>query len=110
MSASCQRPTSSTDSSPRSPDTAVGDVPSRSDLRRPADALTIAAVPDPDRTIDPERILMGPGPGNPHPCVIAALTEPMVGHLDPEFLHTLDETNARPVSYTHLTLPTTPYV
>lgn len=44
---------------------------------------------------DPERILMGPGPGNPHPAVIAAMTEPMVGHLDPAFLELLDETNDR---------------
>jgi alanine-glyoxylate transaminase/serine-glyoxylate transaminase/serine-pyruvate transaminase len=44
---------------------------------------------------DPERILMGPGPGNPHPAVVAAMTEPMVGHLDPAFLALLDETNAR---------------
>ena len=52
-------------------------------------------MPDPDLLRDPERILMGPGPGNPHPSVVAALTEPMVGHLDPAFLATLDETNAR---------------
>ena len=38
---------------------------------------------------------MGPGPGNPHPNVVAALTEPMVGHLDPVFLALLDETNER---------------
>ena len=44
---------------------------------------------------DPERILMGPGPGNPHPAVVAAMTEPMVGHLDPAFLALLDETNER---------------
>ena len=40
-----------------------------------------------------DRILMGPGPGNPYPEVTAAFTRPMLGHLDPEFLALLDETN-----------------
>lgn len=40
-----------------------------------------------------DRILMGPGPGNPYPEVAAAFTRPMLGHLDPEFLALLDETN-----------------
>ena len=39
-----------------------------------------------------ERILMGPGPSNPYPEVTAALTRPMLGHLDPDFLAILDET------------------
>lgn len=38
---------------------------------------------------------MGPGPCNPYPEVTEALTRPMLGHLDPEFLSLLDETNAR---------------
>jgi alanine-glyoxylate transaminase/serine-glyoxylate transaminase/serine-pyruvate transaminase len=38
---------------------------------------------------------MGPGPSNPHPEVISALTRPVLGHLDPEFLVLLDETNDR---------------
>ncbi len=42
-----------------------------------------------------DRILMGPGPCNPYPEVLAALGRPMLGHLDPEFLALLDETNAR---------------
>jgi alanine-glyoxylate transaminase/serine-glyoxylate transaminase/serine-pyruvate transaminase len=40
-----------------------------------------------------ERILMGPGPSNPYPEVMSAFTRPVVGHLDPEFLEILDETN-----------------
>ena len=40
-----------------------------------------------------ERILMGPGPSNPYPEVISAFTRPVLGHLDPEFLSLLDETN-----------------
>ncbi len=38
---------------------------------------------------------MGPGPCNPYPEVIAAFTRPMLGHLDPEFVALLDETNER---------------
>jgi alanine-glyoxylate transaminase/serine-glyoxylate transaminase/serine-pyruvate transaminase len=39
-----------------------------------------------------ERILMGPGPCNPYPEVVAAMGRPMLGHLDPEFVTVLDET------------------
>lgn len=42
-----------------------------------------------------DRILMGPGPSNPYPDVDAAIGRPMLGHLDPEFLDLLDETNER---------------
>lgn len=38
---------------------------------------------------------MGPGPGNPHPEVIEAFNRPVVGHLDPDFIDLLDETNER---------------
>ncbi len=38
---------------------------------------------------------MGPGPGNPHPEVIEAFGRPVLGHLDPDFLSLLDETNDR---------------
>ncbi len=42
-----------------------------------------------------ERLLLGPGPSNPYPEAIAALTRPVLGHLDPEFLTLLDETMER---------------
>jgi len=42
-----------------------------------------------------DRILMGPGPCNPYPEVIEAFTRPVLGHLDPEFIALLDETNER---------------
>jgi alanine-glyoxylate transaminase/serine-glyoxylate transaminase/serine-pyruvate transaminase len=42
-----------------------------------------------------DRILMGPGPGNPYPEAMAALGRPMLGHLDPDFLAILDETCER---------------
>ena len=40
----------------------------------------------------PDRLLMGPGPSNPYPEVVAAFSQPLLGHLDPEFLRILDET------------------
>jgi alanine-glyoxylate transaminase / serine-glyoxylate transaminase / serine-pyruvate transaminase len=42
-----------------------------------------------------DRVLMGPGPSNPHPEVIEAFARPVLGHLDPDFLALLDETNDR---------------
>ena len=43
----------------------------------------------------PDRLLLGPGPSNAYPEVLAALGRPLVGHLDPEFLRILDETSDR---------------
>lgn len=40
----------------------------------------------------PRRLLMGPGPSDVHPRVLAALAAPTVGHLDPYFLKVMDET------------------
>jgi alanine-glyoxylate transaminase/serine-glyoxylate transaminase/serine-pyruvate transaminase len=42
-----------------------------------------------------DRLLMGPGPCNPYPEVAEALARPLLGHLDPDFLTLLDETNDR---------------
>src|SRR4029079_18319935 len=39
-----------------------------------------------------DRVLMGPGPGNPYPEVAEAFARPLLGHLDPDFLAVLDET------------------
>ncbi|MGN6574335.1 MAG: pyridoxal-phosphate-dependent aminotransferase family protein [Nocardioides sp.] len=39
-----------------------------------------------------ERHLFGPGPSNPYPEATAALAQPLLGHLDPEFLRIMDET------------------
>lgn len=39
----------------------------------------------------PKRILMGPGPSNVHPRVLAALAQPTIGHLDPAFLQIMNE-------------------
>jgi len=42
-----------------------------------------------------DRVLMGPGPCNPYPEVAEAFAQPLLGHLDPDFLALLDETCAR---------------
>jgi alanine-glyoxylate transaminase / serine-glyoxylate transaminase / serine-pyruvate transaminase len=40
----------------------------------------------------PSRILLGPGPSNVHPCVLRAMSTPLVGHLDPAFLQIMEDT------------------
>jgi predicted aldo/keto reductase-like oxidoreductase len=37
------------------------------------------------------RTLMGPGPSDVHPRLLAALAQPTVGHLDPQFLGVLND-------------------
>lgn len=39
----------------------------------------------------PFRRLMGPGPSDIHPRVMEALGRPVIGHLDPDFVHLMDE-------------------
>ena len=39
-----------------------------------------------------KRILMGPGPSNVHPRTLKAMSTPLVGHLDPDFLSIMNET------------------
>lgn len=39
----------------------------------------------------PLRTLMGPGPSDVSPRVLAALSRPTIGHLDPEFIRMMDE-------------------
>ncbi|HEX4413931.1 MAG TPA: aminotransferase class V-fold PLP-dependent enzyme, partial [Lacipirellulaceae bacterium] len=39
----------------------------------------------------PVRTLLGPGPSDTHPRVLAALAQPTVGHLDPYYLRLMDE-------------------
>ncbi|MBX3450661.1 MAG: alanine--glyoxylate aminotransferase family protein [Planctomycetaceae bacterium] len=47
--------------------------------------------PLPPLVTPPSRILMGPGPSDVDPRVLAALCAPTVGHLDPYFLKIMDE-------------------
>ena len=37
-----------------------------------------------------ERLLLGPGPSNAHASVLEAMSRPLLGHLDPEFLALVD--------------------
>ena len=39
----------------------------------------------------PRRVLMGPGPSDVSPRVLAALARPTIGHLDPEFQKLMEE-------------------
>ena len=39
----------------------------------------------------PQRILMGPGPSDVSPRVLAAMARPTIGHLDPMFVDMMDE-------------------
>ena len=43
------------------------------------------------RTNVPERLLLGPGPSNAHPNVVAAMNFQPIGHLDPAYLELMDE-------------------
>lgn len=38
------------------------------------------------------RILLGPGPSDVHPRILTAMATPLVGHLDPQFLEIMNET------------------
>ena len=38
------------------------------------------------------RLLLGPGPCDAHPRVLRAMTTPLIGHLDPQFLVIMNET------------------
>ncbi|TAJ31520.1 MAG: alanine--glyoxylate aminotransferase family protein [Nitrospirae bacterium] len=43
----------------------------------------------------PPRLLLGPGPSMVHPRVLHAMSAPLLGHLDPEFLRLMDEIQHR---------------
>ena len=43
------------------------------------------------KTEVPERLLLGPGPSNSHPNVVAAMNYQPIGHLDPAYLDLMDE-------------------
>src|SRR5258708_34636573 len=40
------------------------------------------------------RLLLGPGPCDAHPRVLRAMVTPLLGHLDPQFLEIMNETQA----------------
>src|ERR687891_2767389 len=45
----------------------------------------------PTKITPPIRTLLGPGPSDIHPRVLAALARPTVGHMDPYYLKIMDE-------------------
>src|SRR5881275_2049838 len=66
-------------------------------------------MPLPGQLNPPTRLLLGPGPSDAHPRVLTALATPLLGHLDPQFLAIMNETQdlLRQVFRTqnHLTFP-----
>ncbi|KFM28006.1 Serine-pyruvate aminotransferase, mitochondrial [Auxenochlorella protothecoides] len=49
-------------------------------------------TPDPNPALQiPQRFLMGPGPGNSDPRVLATQSLPLLGHMHPPFLKIMDE-------------------
>jgi alanine-glyoxylate transaminase / serine-glyoxylate transaminase / serine-pyruvate transaminase len=49
-------------------------------------------MPLPGQLNPSPRLLLGPGPSDAHPRVLAAMTTPLLGHLDPLFLDIMSET------------------
>lgn len=45
----------------------------------------------PGQLTPPARVLLGPGPSDVHPRVLAAMTTPLLGHLDPAYLDIMNE-------------------
>ncbi len=43
----------------------------------------------------PSRLLLGPGPSNVSERVLRAMSQPLLGHLDPAFLAIMDEVQER---------------
>jgi alanine-glyoxylate transaminase/serine-glyoxylate transaminase/serine-pyruvate transaminase len=43
----------------------------------------------------PSRLLLGPGPSMVHPRVLRAMSTPLLGHLDPDFLGIMNEVQAQ---------------
>ncbi len=44
--------------------------------------------------IPPKRLLMGPGPSDVPPSVLNAMSQPLIGHLDPSFVQMMEEIKA----------------
>ena len=48
----------------------------------------------PEAFNSPPRLLLGPGPSNAAPSVLRAMSQPLVGHLDPAFVKMMEEIKA----------------
>jgi alanine-glyoxylate transaminase/serine-glyoxylate transaminase/serine-pyruvate transaminase len=53
--------------------------------------MNVPAVPE---LAPSTRLLLGPGPSQVHPRVLRAMSTPLLGHLDPEFLAIMNEVQA----------------
>src|SRR5439155_22702241 len=60
----------------------------------PARVQCAAVTTVPGAFAPPGRILLGPGPSDVHPRVLAAMAAPLVGHLDPVFVAMMEEVKA----------------
>src|SRR5437667_8918662 len=49
-------------------------------------------MPLPGQLNPSPRLLLGPGPSDVHPRVLNAMATPLLGHLDPQFLEIMNET------------------
>ncbi len=49
-------------------------------------------MPIPGQLNPSPRVLLGPGPSDVHPRVLTAMATPLLGHLDPEFLAIMNDT------------------
>jgi alanine-glyoxylate transaminase/serine-glyoxylate transaminase/serine-pyruvate transaminase len=49
-------------------------------------------MPEPGQLNPSPRVLLGPGPSDVHPRVLTAMATPLIGHLDPQFLEIMNET------------------
>src|SRR5512141_1545923 len=57
--------------------------------------LEVIVSPSPAPELNPSlRLLLGPGPSMVHPRVLRAMSTPLLGHLDPEFLVIMNEVQA----------------
>lgn len=55
------------------------------------ECTAIADAPKIGQLNPPHRLLCGPGPGNAHPRVHAAMALPEIGHLDPAFISMMED-------------------
>ena len=49
-------------------------------------------MPIPGQLNPSPRLLLGPGPSDAHPRELTAMATPLLGHLDPQFLAIMNET------------------
>lgn len=53
--------------------------------------MTQSGLPQSEIPMLPARVLLGPGPSNVNPRVLQAMTQGMIGYLDPDFTKIMDE-------------------